>query len=143
MTSRPHLQKLVEGARQAVERGRAHAQPGLHQVIAIVKDSGGRADYETRLVFVNGPLTVRVESPADGAVVKTIGDAVMLVSPDPAEKRITYGCINVPTAFFENVVRMVVRGGNSIVYVMPESRPLRSVFGQLAVAYLKSPESQR
>lgn len=47
------------------------ARPGRHVLTVVVTDSGGRADYETRLVFVNGPLTVRVEGPADGAVLKT------------------------------------------------------------------------
>lgn len=51
-----------------------------------------------------------------------------LETPTPSDNRVSYGCINVPKAFFENVVSATVRGGNSIVYVLPESRPLRSVF---------------
>lgn len=47
------------------------AAPGSHLVTAVVTDSGGRADYDWARVFVNGPLTVRVESPRDGAVLKT------------------------------------------------------------------------
>ena len=66
-----------------------------------------------------------------------------LATPTSDDNRVSYGCINVPTAFFENVVKTTVRGGNSIVYVMPESLPLRNVFSQLAVAHLKSPDSQR
>ena len=52
----------------------------------------------------------------------------------PDDNRVSYGCINVPKAFFENVVSTTVRGGNSVVYVLPESRPLRSVFSRLATA---------
>jgi hypothetical protein len=66
-----------------------------------------------------------------------------LATPTSDDNRVSYGCINVPTAFFENVVKTTVRGGNSIVYVMPDSGPLHGVFGQLAVAYLESPDSQR
>lgn len=47
------------------------AKPGPHQLIVVVADNGGRADYAQRLIFVNGPLTVRVESPQAGAVLKT------------------------------------------------------------------------
>jgi hypothetical protein len=47
------------------------AKPGAHQVIVVVTDNGGRADYDMCLVVVNGPLTVRVESPQSGAVFKT------------------------------------------------------------------------
>ena len=57
-----------------------------------------------------------------------------LETPTPADNRVSYGCINVPKAFFENVVSATVRGGNSVVYVLPESKPLRSVFNRLASA---------
>jgi len=49
----------------------AGAAPGTHMVTALVTDNGGRSDYVWRRVVVNGPLTVRVESPQDGAVFKT------------------------------------------------------------------------
>lgn len=57
-----------------------------------------------------------------------------LETPTPSDNRVSYGCINVPKAFFENVVSATVRGGNSVVYVLPESRPLRRVFSRLATA---------
>ena len=57
-----------------------------------------------------------------------------LETPTPADNRVSYGCINVPKAFFENVVSATVRGGNSVVYVLPESKPLRSVFKGVATA---------
>ena len=57
-----------------------------------------------------------------------------LQTPTPSDNRVSYGCINVPKAFFENVVSATVKGGNSVVYVLPESRPLRSVFSMLATA---------
>lgn len=51
-----------------------------------------------------------------------------IVSPDPAEHRITYGCINVPPAFYDRVVRpwFAARGG--YVYVLPDTTPLNAVF---------------
>ena len=57
-----------------------------------------------------------------------------LQTPTPNDNRVSYGCINVPKDFFESVVSATVRGGNSIVYVLPESRPLRSVFNRLVSA---------
>ncbi|HEY8358613.1 MAG TPA: hypothetical protein VIL30_14240, partial [Ramlibacter sp.] len=38
----------------------------------------------------------------------------------PADRRITYGCINVPVRFFEQVVAPAFRGTGGIVYVLPE-----------------------
>jgi hypothetical protein len=49
----------------------AGVQPGAHIVTVVVTDDGGRSDYVTRATFVNGPLTVRVESPREGTVLKT------------------------------------------------------------------------
>ena len=51
-----------------------------------------------------------------------------MVSPDPADHRITYGCINVPAAFYERVVRAHFRARGGYVYVLPDSTPLKSVF---------------
>lgn len=52
-----------------------------------------------------------------------------LASVNPLERRITYGCINVPVAFFDDVVRTTFKGTSGIVYVLPETRSLREVFG--------------
>jgi hypothetical protein len=52
-----------------------------------------------------------------------------LASPSASEHRITYGCINVPVAFFRKVVAPLFRGGPGVVYVLPERRPARELFG--------------
>jgi hypothetical protein len=57
-----------------------------------------------------------------------------LASSTPADRRITYGCINVPVRFFENVVAPTFRGAGGIVYVLPETRPVREVFRSYDVA---------
>jgi len=49
-------------------------------------------------------------------------------SPDPADHRITYGCINVAPAFYDQVVHPNFRGKGGIVYVLPEKSPLKAVF---------------
>jgi len=51
-----------------------------------------------------------------------------LASPDPADHRISYGCINVPRAFYEEVVSPTVRHGGAVIYVLPETRPPEQSF---------------
>ena len=60
--------------------------------------------------------------------------AQRLATATPDDNRVSYGCINVPKGFYEHVVAATVRGGNSVVYVLPESRSYQSVFGRLATA---------
>jgi hypothetical protein len=51
-----------------------------------------------------------------------------LASPTPQEKRISYGCLNVPVNFFNNVVSPAFTGTYGIVYVLPEIRSISEVF---------------
>jgi hypothetical protein len=51
-----------------------------------------------------------------------------LQTPTPDDNRVSAGCINVPTTFFESVVIATVKSSNSVVYVLPESKPMDSVF---------------
>ena len=51
-----------------------------------------------------------------------------LASPDPAQRRISYGCINVPVAFFESVVWPMLRTTRAVTYVLPETRSVDEVF---------------
>ena len=55
-----------------------------------------------------------------------------LASSDPADRRISYGCINVPVAFFDSVVWPLLRSTRAVVYVLPEVRDVHEVF---AAAY--------
>lgn len=55
--------------------------------------------------------------------------AERLASPHLKDKRISYGCINVPAAFFDKVVVPAFSGTNGIVYTLPETRPNQTVFG--------------
>src|SRR3569832_2355677 len=56
---------------------------------------------------------------------------VRFASPDPAERRVSYGCLVVPVAFYEQVVQRVLGQGRSVVYVLPESETLQEVFSAL------------
>jgi len=49
-------------------------------------------------------------------------------SSDPDEHRISYGCINLPKTFYDDVVLTALNGGNAVVYVMPDTKPIEAVF---------------
>ncbi len=68
-----------------------------------------------------------------------------LASPSARDNRISYGCINVPRRFYEQVVspafsRAAQAGGQraGVVYVLPETQPMKAVFGYLKAAALLS-----
>jgi hypothetical protein len=52
-----------------------------------------------------------------------------LASPDPQERRISFGCINLPIPFYEQVLSPTVRRTGAVVYVLPETKPVDEVFG--------------
>lgn len=56
-----------------------------------------------------------------------------LATPTPQDKRISYGCINVPLKFFKNFVQPAFTGTNGVVYVLPETRSIREVFAMYDV----------
>ncbi len=55
--------------------------------------------------------------------------AERLASPTPLDNRITYGCINVPVKFYTDVVSPAFKRTHGIVYVLPETRSARELFG--------------
>ena len=59
--------------------------------------------------------------------------AQRLASPTTLDKRISYGCINVPAKFYKNVVHTAFTGTNGIVYVLPEIRSVAEVFASYDV----------
>ncbi len=57
-----------------------------------------------------------------------------LDSPTVDDNRISFGCINVPARFFDEVVRSQFAGTNGTVYILPETRPASELFGPQAQA---------
>lgn len=55
-----------------------------------------------------------------------------LATPSSADNRISYGCVNVPAAFFDNVAWPTLGGQPAVVYVLPEHKSLQQVFPQAA-----------
>ncbi|MEO7392543.1 MAG: hypothetical protein ABIU58_10230 [Ramlibacter sp.] len=56
-----------------------------------------------------------------------------MASPNAQDHRISYGCINVPRAFFEQWLAPTVRQGGAVIYVLPEIRSMQQVFGSFDV----------
>jgi hypothetical protein len=52
-----------------------------------------------------------------------------LATPTPSDNRISYGCINVPVAFFNELVSPLLGGTKAVAYLLPETVPLSTVFG--------------
>ncbi len=59
--------------------------------------------------------------------------AQRLDSPSPLDRRISYGCINVPVKFYDKFVSPAFTGTNGVVYVLPETRSAREVFASYDV----------
>lgn len=55
-----------------------------------------------------------------------------LASPGTADNRISYGCINLPAAFYDEVISPLAKAAPTVVYVLPETRPLEAVFAAYA-----------
>ncbi|MDB5884748.1 MAG: hypothetical protein JWR74_919 [Polaromonas sp.] len=51
-----------------------------------------------------------------------------LATPTAADNRISYGCVNVPAAFYDAQIKPVFGVKPAVVYVLPETRSARAVF---------------
>jgi hypothetical protein len=61
-----------------------------------------------------------------------------MLSSTPDDNRITFGCINVPTAFYTKSVRALFRKKGGYVYVLPDTKPIEAVFPGLWVRSVTS-----
>lgn len=57
--------------------------------------------------------------------------AQRLASPTIEDNRISLGCIVVPVAFYEKVIKPVLGKSRSVVYVLPETRSLHGMLAAL------------
>ena len=49
-------------------------------------------------------------------------------STSPLDRRITFGCINVPAAFYDRVIQPMFSRTSGVVYILPEIKPVAEVF---------------
>lgn len=66
-----------------------------------------------------------------------------LATPTVDDNRISYGCINVPVAFYEAYVRPTVATRHAIVYVLPDLKPVQQVFNSYDVTAVRRQASNR
>ena len=57
-----------------------------------------------------------------------------LATPTVADNRISYGCINVPAAFYDQTLVPVIGRARPVVYLLPETRPVNTLFDPGLVA---------
>jgi len=72
-------------------------------------------------------------------VIRTQDRLQRLATATPKDKRVSYGCINVPAVFYETVVSPAFATTEGIVYVLPEIRPMHEVFGSYDVDERSAP----
>lgn len=65
--------------------------------------------------------------------------AERLASATIEDNRISYGCINVPAAFYEAQLQPVFSTMSAVVYVLPEHKTLSEVFGLPASTHQRAP----
>jgi hypothetical protein len=56
-----------------------------------------------------------------------------LASDRVSDRRISYGCINLPVAFYESEIRPMVARERGLVYVLPDIKSAQQVFGAYQV----------
>jgi hypothetical protein len=64
-----------------------------------------------------------------------------LATATPLDNRISYGCINIPVAFYEKVVQPAFKGTKGVVYVLPETKPVHTVFASYDVVEEAAPQA--
>ncbi|MDQ0837331.1 L,D-transpeptidase [Sphingomonas faeni] len=83
-------------------------------------------DFEQDILWIDYEAALSLHRVIKG---RRVDDrAGRLASPTPSDNRISYGCVNVPPGFYDGVVKPLFTGTVGIVYILPETKPLRSVF---------------
>lgn len=102
----------IRPADRTTPAGRFDATPGIN--------AAGHA-----IVWIDYAAGISMHAVVPGA--PTDHRLQRLATPSPDDNRISYGCINIPTTFFTDVVAPdFAKGG--VVYILPEVRPLTEVF---------------
>lgn len=104
-------ERTTPAGRFVAERGRNHQGEDIVWI-----------DYDAAVSMHR----VRANNPAERRLER-------LATPSITDNRISYGCINVPAAFYESHIRPTVAKQRAIVYVLPEVKSLQQVFGSLDV----------
>jgi hypothetical protein len=90
----------------------------------------GRNDKGEAIVWVDYDAAVAIHRlrPSPAAERR----ALRLESPYADDKRISFGCIVVPVAFYDSIVAPTLGRQRGVVYVLPETEPVRAMFDAVA-----------
>ena len=66
-----------------------------------------------------------------------------LATPTPDDNRISYGCVNVPVAFFDTILSPQFKASYGVVYVLPEIKSMQEVFPAAYDLGLKYPMASK
>lgn len=92
----------------------------------------GLAAGKQKVLWVDYATSVALHSIPTGASKKERRRQRML-SPTADDNRITFGCINVPDAFYSKSVRPLFQKKGGYVYILPDTKPIETVFPSLLV----------
>jgi hypothetical protein len=92
----------------------------------------GLAAGNQKVLWVDYATSVALHPIPPGASKKERRRQRML-SATPDDNRITFGCINVPTAFYSKSLRPLFQKKGGYVYILPDTKPLEAVFPRLLV----------
>lgn len=116
----------VQFSERTTPAGRFRAEPGVN----LSGEDVVWIDYDAAVSMHR----VRVVDPRERRIER-------LASPTTKDNRISYGCVNVPVAFYENVLSPMFNSRYGVVYVLPEQKSLRSVFPSAYDPSKKYPDS--
>jgi hypothetical protein len=87
-----------------------------------------------RILWVDYATSVALH-PIPTDVAKTDHRRERMLSPEPEDNRITFGCINVPKVFYGKFLRPRFQKKGGYVYILPDTKPIEDVFPQLRVQW--------
>lgn len=90
----------------------------------------GRAAGNARVLWVDYYTSVALH-PIPPHYPKQERRRERMLSPTYADNRITFGCINVPSAFYAKKLSPLFRRKGGYVYILPDTKALETVFPQI------------
>ncbi|WP_010544868.1 hypothetical protein [Sphingomonas elodea] len=117
------------GAKQLSEIGPAEKTTPAGRFLA----KFGLAVGKERVLWVDYYTSVALHPVPTGAPARKEKRRERLLSPTPDDNRITFGCINVPNAFYTRLLSPMYKKKGGYVYVLPDSKPIEEVFPALHV----------
>lgn len=112
--------KLVQEHEKTTPAGRFVAEPGVNTTGEDIV----WVDYDAAVSLHRVRPLVKAERRLE-----------RLASPTVADNRISFGCINLPVAFYEQVLSPTVKATGAVVYVLPETKTPEQQFGSWDVKH--------